>query len=103
MDSALVSTTPTPAATKRLFKLWVGPFAFTLVVLGGAASTYLLIRHFSIGDDRAELIDLCEVVFQGDCDEAIGSPMGVQLGIPRCGWCCSVTFSAPPASGLPRI
>ncbi len=60
--------------------------AFILVFLGLGASVYLLIRYFAISTGDAELFDVCQAFFGGDCDSAIRSGFGVQLGIPLSGW-----------------
>lgn len=60
--------------------------AFILVFLGLGASVYLLVRYFAISTGDAELFDVCRAFFGGDCDAAIRSGFGVQLGIPLAGW-----------------
>ena len=61
--------------------------ALTLIGLALAASAYLLYRHFALSDLSAQSgPDFCSAVFGTGCDEALRSPLAVQLGIPLAGW-----------------
>jgi protein-disulfide isomerase/uncharacterized membrane protein len=73
----------TPA--QRAVRFW-RLAAFTLVLVGMAASAYLVARHLALTGGRSQVFDICRAVFGGDCDAAITSALAVQLGIPLAGW-----------------
>jgi protein-disulfide isomerase/uncharacterized membrane protein len=64
---------------------WIA-LAFALTLLGGAASAYLLVRHFTAYSNGNHLFDICRAVFNADCDAAMRSPFAMQLGAPLAGW-----------------
>jgi protein-disulfide isomerase/uncharacterized membrane protein len=58
-----------------------------LVVLGLSISGYLLLRHFALADLSAQSgTDFCSAIFGMSCDDALQSPLAVQLGLPLAGW-----------------
>ncbi|HUS73481.1 MAG TPA: vitamin K epoxide reductase family protein [Sedimentisphaerales bacterium] len=58
-----------------------------LVVLGLSISGYLLLRHFALADLSAQSgTDFCSALFGTSCDDALRSPLAVQLGLPLAGW-----------------
>ncbi len=62
-------------------------FCLTLIGLGLMVSGYLLWRHFVIADLSAQPgADFCSALFGTGCDDALRSPMAVQLGLPLAGW-----------------
>lgn len=59
----------------------------TLIGLGLAVSGYLLFRHFALTDYSTQSgTDFCSAVFGMSCDDALQSPLAVQLGLPLAGW-----------------
>lgn len=58
-----------------------------LIVLAASCSAYLLHRYISLNDVSGSAgRDFCSAVFGTGCDEALQSPMAVQLGLPLSGW-----------------
>lgn len=58
-----------------------------LIGLGLTVSGYLLFRHFALADLSAQTgTDFCSALFGRGCDDALRSPLAVQLGIPLAGW-----------------
>ena len=58
-----------------------------LIGLGLTVSGYLLFRHFALSDLSAQTgTDFCSALFGRGCDDALRSPLAVQLGIPLAGW-----------------
>ena len=58
-----------------------------LLSVGVIVSGYLLYRHFAIADVSVQSgADFCSAVFGTGCDEALQSPLAVQLGLPLAGW-----------------
>ncbi len=59
----------------------------TLIGLGLAVSGYLLLRHFVLTDLSSQSgTDFCSALFGTSCDDALQSPLAVQLGLPLAGW-----------------
>ena len=62
-------------------------FSLTLIGLGLAVSGYLLLRHFALTDFSTQSgADFCSALFGTGCDDALRSPLAVQLGLPLAGW-----------------
>ncbi len=58
-----------------------------LIALGFVVSGYLLYRHFVLTDLSAQSgTDFCSALFGTSCDDALRSPLAVQLGLPLAGW-----------------
>lgn len=58
-----------------------------LIGLGLTISGYLLLRHFALADLSVQSgTDFCSALFGRGCDDALRSPLAVQLGIPLAGW-----------------
>jgi len=58
-----------------------------LIALGLAISGYLLHRHFGLVDLSAQGgTDFCSALFGTGCDDALRSPLAIQLGLPLAGW-----------------
>ena len=58
-----------------------------LIGLGMAVSGYLLWRHFALAGLSAQAgSDFCSALFGTGCDDALRSPLAVQLGLPLAGW-----------------
>lgn len=58
-----------------------------LIGLGLAVSGYLLLLHFALIDPLAQSgPDFCSALFGTGCDDALKSPLAVQLGLPLAGW-----------------
>ncbi len=75
----------TEATSGRTRPVWI-VIAFALTICGAVSSAYLLMRHFALVSGQPERFDLCKAIYGGNCDEAIRSGMGDQLGIPLAGW-----------------
>ena len=61
--------------------------ALALIALGLTISGYLLFRHFTLADLSAQTgTDFCSAIFGRDCDDALRSPLAIQLGLPLAGW-----------------
>jgi protein-disulfide isomerase/uncharacterized membrane protein len=73
---------PTKFNTPFFWNVW----AFALTLLGGATSAYLLVRHFTAHSNGSQFFDICRAVFNADCDAAMLSSLGMQVGIPLAGW-----------------
>jgi uncharacterized membrane protein len=59
----------------------------TLIMLGLMVSGYLLWRHFMLAGPSAHSgSDFCSALFGTGCDDALRSPLAVQLGLPLAGW-----------------
>ncbi|UCF16092.1 MAG: thioredoxin domain-containing protein [Phycisphaerales bacterium] len=59
----------------------------TLIGLGLTTSGYLLLRHFALADLSSQSgNDFCSALFGTSCDDALRSPLAVQLGLPLAGW-----------------
>ncbi len=62
-------------------------FCLVLIGLGLTISGYLLWRHFVLADLSAPArSDFCSALFGTGCDDALRSPLAVQLGLPLAGW-----------------
>jgi protein-disulfide isomerase/uncharacterized membrane protein len=62
-------------------------FFAILVVAGLAVSGYLLYRHLALANPLAQTgSDFCSAFFGTGCDDALRSPLAVQLGLPLAGW-----------------
>ena len=61
--------------------------SLTLIGLALVTSAYLLYRYFALSDLSTQLgTDFCSAVFGMSCDDALQSPLAVQLGLPLAGW-----------------
>jgi len=59
----------------------------TLILLGTTISGYLLYRHFGLATLSSQRgPDFCSALFGKSCDDALRSPLAVQLGLPLAGW-----------------
>lgn len=59
----------------------------TLILIGITISGYLLYRHFVIARLSSQGgTDFCSALFGKGCDDALRSPLAVQLGLPLAGW-----------------
>jgi protein-disulfide isomerase/uncharacterized membrane protein len=62
-------------------------FNLSLIVLGLVISGYLLWHHFTLtANSESNSVDTCSELFGTGCDEALRSPLAIQLGIPLAGW-----------------
>lgn len=67
--------------------LLVRAICLILIGLGLTVSGYLLLRHFALTDLSAQTgTDFCSALFGTGCDDALRSPLAVQLGLPLAGW-----------------
>ena len=58
-----------------------------LIALGVLVSGHLLLRHFALADLSSQTgTDFCSALFGTGCDDALRSPLAVQLGLPLAGW-----------------
>ncbi|MFC1765003.1 vitamin K epoxide reductase family protein [Planctomycetota bacterium] len=58
-----------------------------LITLGLTISGYLLFRHIVLTDLSAQTgADFCSALFGRGCDDALRSPLAIQLGLPLAGW-----------------
>ncbi len=58
-----------------------------LISIGTLISGYLLLRHFELADlSMQSSTDFCSALFGAGCDDALRSPIAVQLGLPLAGW-----------------
>lgn len=62
-------------------------FGLILIGLGLAISGYLFWRHLLLAGSAPQTeTDFCSALFGTGCDDALRSPLAVQLGIPLAGW-----------------
>jgi protein-disulfide isomerase/uncharacterized membrane protein len=62
-------------------------FLLLLIVLGLSISGYLLARHCALANISSQPgSDFCSALFGTGCDDALRSPLAVQLGLPLAGW-----------------
>ena len=79
----IVSTASFLLETGLLVRL----ICLTLIGLGLTVSGYLLLRHCALADLSAQSgTDFCSALFGTSCDDALRSPLAVQLGLPLAGW-----------------
>lgn len=66
---------------------WAAGACCLLMGLGLLTSAYLFQRTLRAGSDQSAAgIDICSIVFQTGCDEALLSSYGDLLGVPLAGW-----------------